>query len=241
MSKEQSSTEIFNKDVEMILSKHEKEKENQEVGSSTRGRGRGKSNRSRGRGGKRGKGGATTTRQTRSTVKGKIREPIEEPEEEENEEDSALTDIDKEETNKEEVNEGEEERKKGKGEKLTEDEDEEEDIISLVDEAKFVAEDAHIDREHERYVAELTRHFRKGNTGCFEMLEKTYWRWCERIGTEPRGVQMLDCSSEKEEELEISTSKRKAKTQVTEKATKVGKKMNHGQVLTHRLIDLSSY
>ncbi|EGG03338.1 uncharacterized protein MELLADRAFT_109413 [Melampsora larici-populina 98AG31] len=227
-SQDQSSTQMFNKDVEDILSKHKqgREKTDQEIGGANRGRGKGKATRGRGRGRRRGRGGTATTRKTRSKTKGKIQEPKDESSGEERN----LTE-EKEESGKEE----------GRGEKdVPGGDEEEEDTVLLVDEAEFSAEDAHIDREHERYISELTKHYKRGNTGRFEILERAYARWCERIGTDQRGVQMLDASSE-EVEVEVSETKRKAKEKVSNKPAKVGKKMNPGEVLTHRLINLAPY
>ncbi|EGG09896.1 uncharacterized protein MELLADRAFT_103925 [Melampsora larici-populina 98AG31] len=231
---DQGSTQAFNKDVNNILVQHEKEKGKFEEGSQ-RGRGTSKATRGRGRGSRRGRGGTATTRKTRSVTKGKIREPREEVEQEGNEEGSELSEI---------ASVGRMEEKEEEGDvedKDMEENEGDEDIISLEDEADFVAENAHIDREHERYLAELTRLYRKGNTGRYDILDKAYTKWCKRIGTDPRGIKMLDASSEEDEDVEPGAGKRKAKECGTEKLSKVAKKMNHGKVLTHRLIDLAPY
>ncbi|EGG08055.1 uncharacterized protein MELLADRAFT_105378 [Melampsora larici-populina 98AG31] len=233
-SQDPSSTQAFNKDVNEILSQHEKEKNNKEEGSS-RTRGSGKAIRGRGRGGRRGRGNATATCQTRSTTKGKIREPREETVDEEKEDESELSEVES--VDRKEKKEGGEELENG----MMEENEADEDTISLEDKAELVAENAHIDREHERYLAELTRLYWKGNTGRYDILERAYSRWCERIGTDPRGVQMLGASSEEEEEEDLGGVKRKAKETCSEKSTKVAKKMNTGKVLTHKLIDLAPY
>ncbi|EGG11436.1 uncharacterized protein MELLADRAFT_102400 [Melampsora larici-populina 98AG31] len=230
---DQGSTQAFNKDVNNILIQHEKEKGKIEEGGQ-RGRGTSKATRGRGRGSRRGRGGTATTRKTRSITKGKIREPREELEEEDNEEGSELSDI----VSVGKMEEKEEDREVE--EKEIEENEGDEDIISL-DKAEFVAENAHIDREHEQYLAELTRLYRKGNTGRYDILDKAYTKWCKRIGTDPRGIKMLDASSEEEEDVESGAGKRKAKECGTEKSSKIAKKMNHGKVLTHRLIDLAPY
>ncbi|EGG02426.1 uncharacterized protein MELLADRAFT_110177 [Melampsora larici-populina 98AG31] len=234
-----TGSEMFSKDVEQILSEHEKQKDQKEAAS----RGRGKATKGRARGGRRGRGGASTGRQTRSTAKGKIRTPKDQTSEEEN--------VDEEEENQEE-DEKEKERKIP-GSDLTEEEENEvmskegrsedegeEDTISLGDEADFVKEDAHVEREHERYKNKLLKLYAKGKVGKFQMLETAYHKWCEKVKSKPKMIEMLEVSSE-EEETELSSSKRKGKSQPSEKPAKVGKMMNHGTTLTHRLIDISSY
>ncbi|EGG04165.1 uncharacterized protein MELLADRAFT_108720 [Melampsora larici-populina 98AG31] len=236
MSEQQETTSVFNKDVDSILSQHEKDKNDQGVGGSNRGRGKGKSNQGRGRGGRRGRGGTTTARQTRSVVKGKIREPVEvSAGEEQEEEGSELTESS---DDREKEVEGEAEEVK---EKTYEEDDVDEDTISLEDKAAFVKENTHIKREHERYIEELTRQYRKGNTGRHEILERSYLKWCERFGSEPRSIKMLAISSDEEDEEEACAGKRKAKDKSSDKPAKVGKKMETGRILTHKLIDLAPY
>ncbi|EGG10599.1 uncharacterized protein MELLADRAFT_103279 [Melampsora larici-populina 98AG31] len=235
-SQVQASTEAFNEDVNLILTNHETEKKQQGGGNTSRGRGKGTRGRGRGR--------KSSDRQTRSITKGQIRNPKDGTTDKENndqderngsEKEEELTSIGEGSEQDDEANEDVEEgTNKEKGV------DREEDNISLENEAEFVIENAHIERESDRYVAELERLFKKGKMARFQMLEIAYEKWCEKAGVEPKSVVMLGCSSDKEE-VEVNQSKRKGKTQVAEKPAKIGKTMNHGTVLTHQLIDLSPY
>ncbi|EGG02742.1 uncharacterized protein MELLADRAFT_109773 [Melampsora larici-populina 98AG31] len=51
------------------------------------------------------------------------------------------------------------------------------------------------------------------------------------LGTDPRGIKMLDASSEEDEDVEPGAGKRKAKECGTKELSKVAKKMNHGKYL----------
>ncbi|EGG02535.1 uncharacterized protein MELLADRAFT_110117 [Melampsora larici-populina 98AG31] len=239
----QSSSEVFAKDVEQIMATHEKEKEQQEGGEPSRGKG--KATRGRGRGGRRGRGSTRTTRQTRGGTKGKIRKPKEETS---GEEEGGIEELGSELTEVEEDNKNEEIDEEEGGDQKEEEErnggnkggEEDEDTISLGDEAEFVNENAHVDRDHERYIAELMKLYERGKTGKFQMLESAYEKWCEKVKSRPRPIEMLNCSSE-EEEVDQNALKRKGKGQATEKPAKIGKTMAQGITLTQRLIDLSPY
>ncbi|EGF98327.1 uncharacterized protein MELLADRAFT_113613 [Melampsora larici-populina 98AG31] len=227
----QASTKTFNKDVQQILKNHDREMNQQEDTSTTRGKG--KATRGRGRGGRRGRGGATSTRPTRSATKGKIRKPKDATTEDEDEELTELEEVKEDEEGDRSIN--------GSVEGDKEDEEEVDEIISLGDEAEFVMESAHIEREHNHYAEELMKLYRKGKTGRFQMLKMSYEEWCKKNGSKPRMIQMLGCSSDEEEEQVSGAVKRKSKAQDTDKPIKIGKTMNPGKVLTHRLIELSAY
>ncbi|EGG01082.1 uncharacterized protein MELLADRAFT_111312 [Melampsora larici-populina 98AG31] len=208
---------MFSNDVSNIIEEHERQKGQKEEGSISRGRG--KATRGRGRGGR---------REATSEEEGN-------QDESDKDQGSDLTDMDdteEKQMEKEEIKEQEEEE----GGDIVED-----DTISLGDEAEFVKEDAHVKREHKCYVTELLRLYDTGKVGKFQMLEKAYHGWCERVKSQPRQIEMLNCSSEEDKVDEPDKTKRKAGSQPTEKPAKIGKTMSQGKTLTHWLIDLSAY
>ncbi|EGF99719.1 uncharacterized protein MELLADRAFT_112495 [Melampsora larici-populina 98AG31] len=108
-------------------------------------------------------------------------------------------------------------------------------------EAEFVMENTHISREHKRYVAELSKNFKKGSIGILQLLNGAYQQWCEQVGLKPQPLQMVECfSNEENKEVESGAVRSKGPKSTSNKLAKSGKTTNPGKI-SHRLADLSLY